>query len=137
MKFALLFLFAIIVVSAKSQSGQQDTLYLCLPVTETVHITGENVQEYFTPEAELQKQALKHRKEHPRLMAAVLCLTLGPFGAHRLYLGTKPAVPVAYTLTLGGGLGVLPVIDLLVICFSRDITPYKNNPRVFMWVPEE
>lgn len=74
------------------------------------------------------------KKEHPRITAAILCITLGPFGAHRLYLGTKPIVPATYTLTLGGGIGLLPVVDLFLITFSKDISRYKNNPHVFMWV---
>ena len=73
------------------------------------------------------------KKEHPRITAALLCITLGPFGAHRLYLGTKPIVPAAYTITLGGGLGLIPVIDLFLITFSKDISRYKNNPHFFMW----
>lgn len=77
------------------------------------------------------------KKEHPRITAAILCLTLGPFGAHRLYLGTRPVVPAAYTLTLGGGLGVLPVIDLALITFSKDISRYRDNPNIFMWSEKE
>lgn len=84
-----------------------------------------------------QENSVKQKKEHPRLVAALLCVTLGPFGAHRLYLGTKPGVPVAYTLTLGGGMGVLPVIDFMLICFSKDLSPYRNNPHVFMWNTKE
>lgn len=67
--------------------------------------------------------------------ATVIVLTLltGPLGGHRIYLGTKPIVPVVYTLTLGGGVGVLPFIDLIVICFSKDISRFENNDKIFMW----
>jgi hypothetical protein len=67
--------------------------------------------------------------------ATVIVLTLltGPLGGHRLYLGTKPIVPIVYTLTLGGGVGVLPFIDLVVICFSKDISRFENNDKIFMW----
>lgn len=75
----------------------------------------------------------KTKKERVRLTAAILCITLGPFGVHRLYLGTKTTVPVFYTLTLGGGLGILPVADLFLIVFSKDLERYKDNPNVFMW----
>lgn len=80
-----------------------------------------------------ESEIISSKKEHPRITAAILCITLGPFGAHRLYLGTKPIVPASYTLTLGGGLGLLPVIDLFLITFSKDISRYKNNPHFFMW----
>lgn len=63
----------------------------------------------------------------------VLTLLTGPLGGHRLYLGTKPIVPVVYTLTLGGGVGILPFIDLVVVCFSKDMTRFENNNKIFMW----
>ncbi len=75
----------------------------------------------------------KHAGENKRLVASALTIALGPFGAHRLYLGTEPEVPVAYTLTLGGGLGILPVIDLGHILFTKDLSRYENNVHVFMW----
>jgi len=111
-----------------AQVTTMDTIYVSL---DTVHLDSTSVQDSLL--LELHVDAVGPKREHKRLTAAILCLTLGPFGAHRLYLGTSTAVPVAYTLTLGGGLGVLPVIDLLLICFSSDITPYMNNPHVFMW----
>ena len=71
--------------------------------------------------------------ENPRLTAALLTLLAGPFGMHRLYLGTEVNVPVIYTCTLGGGLGILPIIDLFVILFSKDLEAFYNNSRVIMW----
>lgn len=111
-----------------AQVATTDTIYVSL---DTVHLDSTSVQD--TVLLAMQLDVVSTKRERKRLTAAILCLTLGPFGAHRLYLGTSTAVPVAYTLTLGGGLGVLPVIDLLLICFSSDITPYMNNPHVFMW----
>ena len=78
-------------------------------------------------------QELEERKENTRLVATILTLTLGPFGAHRLYLGTEAIVPIFYTVTLGGGLGILPVIDLFHILLTKDLSRYYNNGRVFMW----
>ena len=71
-------------------------------------------------------------KENERLVAALLALALGPFGAHRLYMGTTPKVPIIYGITLGG-FGILAVIDLLHILFTSDLTPYRHNGMVFMW----
>ena len=68
-----------------------------------------------------------------RATIIVLTLLTGPLGGHRIYLGTKPIVPIVYTCTLGGGLGVLPFIDLVVVCFSKDISRFKNNEKIFMW----
>ena len=71
-------------------------------------------------------------KEPQRLVAAVLALTLGPFAAHRLYLGTDVKVPIVYGLTFGG-FGVLPLIDLGHILFTKDLRPYCGNGKVLMW----
>ncbi len=78
-----------------------------------------------------QNQKFEYRKSK-RFTAALLCLTLGPFGMHRLYLGTSPKVAAAYSVTLGG-IGLVPVIDLLLITFSKDLERYKNNENVIMW----
>jgi TM2 domain-containing membrane protein YozV len=72
--------------------------------------------------------------ENPRLVAIALDITLGLFGMHRLYLGTNVKVPVAYTLTFGGG-GVLWLVDLALLIGSPNIESYKNNPHLFMWIP--
>jgi len=66
--------------------------------------------------------------------ATVIVLTIltGPIGGHRLYLGTKPIVPIFYTCTLGC-VFVLPTIDLFVICFSKDISRFENSDKINMW----
>ncbi len=72
------------------------------------------------------------QKEPQRLVAAALALTLGPFAAHRLYLGTDVKVPVVYGLTFGG-FGLLVLVDLGHILFTKDLAAYRHNGRVFMW----
>ncbi len=68
-----------------------------------------------------------------KVTAVLLTIALGPFGVHRLYLGTDAKVPVIYTLTLGGGLGVLPLLDIIAILSSPSIEDYVNNTKVVMW----
>ena len=75
-------------------------------------------------------------KENTRSMSILLGIALGPFGGHRLYLGTKPHVPVVYTLTLGGGFGILPLIDIFHLLFTKDLERFRNNANVFMWRSE-
>jgi hypothetical protein len=67
--------------------------------------------------------------------ALVLAFTVGTglVGGHRLVLGTKPIVPIVYAATLGGGLGILPLIDFVAILIKKDYSMYKNNPKIFMW----
>ena len=74
--------------------------------------------------------------EPTRLVAAALAVTLGPFGAHRLYLGTNAKVPLFYGLTFGG-FGVLVLIDLGHILFTKDLAPYEHNTQVLMWAEKE
>ena len=81
----------------------------------------------------LLKFALKKTGNNVRYTAVALAAALGPFGVHRLYLGTVPLVPVAYTLTLGGGLGILPATDIIAILATKDLTPFLNNSKVVMW----
>lgn len=68
-----------------------------------------------------------------RKTALMLAILTGPIGGHRIYLGTAPAVPFFYVLTLGGGLGLLPLIDIFHILFSKDFEQYLQNDRVLMW----
>ena len=70
--------------------------------------------------------------ENTRLVAGVLAAVLGPFGAHRLYLGTTPKVAIIYGLTFGG-FGVLALIDLGHIVFAKETGHYQNNAQVIMW----
>lgn len=74
--------------------------------------------------------------KHPKLTAAVLTVLLGPLGVHRIYLGTSPYVPIVYAITLGGGLGILPLIDLIMIITHNDLDQYRQRKEVFMWLGE-
>lgn len=68
-----------------------------------------------------------------KLKAILLAIFLGHFGVHRIYLGTSANVPVVYSLTLGGGLGLLPLLDIIAILSTRDLEQFSNNDKVFMW----
>lgn len=77
------------------------------------------------------KVGLNHQ-ENARRVAILLNVSLGYFGVHRMYLGTDPKVPIFYTLSMGGG-GLLWLVDLGILIAHKDIEPYINNPRMFMW----
>ncbi|MCI5054980.1 MAG: TM2 domain-containing protein [Flavobacteriales bacterium] len=74
------------------------------------------------------------KKNNPKLIATGLILLLGPFGAHRIYLGTRTQVPIFYTVTLGGGAGLLPFADLIAILSTKDMSKYFDNPKFIMWI---
>ena len=80
----------------------------------------------------------KKQKLNKRITAAVLSFPFpfGIVGLHRIYLGTKPYVPVAYIASLGGVFGILPFIDFCAITFGKNFDTYRNNGKVFMWVKD-
>lgn len=111
-----------------------------LRANQPVSLTLIELHSYAQQDAQLDnfllasvQDTLGQRRENPRWVAAMLTVGLGLFGVHRMYLGTDMKVPIIYVLTLGGGLGVLPLIDLLAILFTKDLEPYKDNDKVFMW----
>ena len=70
--------------------------------------------------------------ENTRLISSSLAVLLGPFGAHRLYLGTTTKVAIIYGVTFGG-FGILALVDLGHLLFTKDLDRYRNSDRVFMW----
>lgn len=75
--------------------------------------------------------------KNQKYIAALLSFPLfGIVGLHRIYLGTKPYVPIVYIVTVGGVFGILPLIDFFILLRStpEQLEQYKNNARVFMWM---
>lgn len=73
-----------------------------------------------------------------KIKAAALAFPFpfGIVGLHRIYLGTSPYVPVAYIGTAGGVFGILPLIDFFKILMDKNIEPFQNNGKVFMWIKD-
>ena len=71
--------------------------------------------------------------ENKKVTAAILTLTLGMLGVHRIYLGTAPYIPAVYLFTFGGGFFILPLIDLVMILTTNDISKFENNDHLLMW----
>lgn len=80
----------------------------------------------------------KKQRLNKKITAATLAFPFpfGIVGLHRIYLGTKPYVPVAYIGTVGGVFGILPLIDFCKITFDKDFEQYRDNGKVFMWIKE-
>ena len=144
MKNILLF-FIVIFFLANSFSLKAQDVYPVDTVQIIIVDSAQNISAGVTKEWPEYLKIGKHHIKNPvyliaedvagknKATAIVLTLLTGPLGGHRLYLGTKPIVPIVYTLTLGGGVGILPFIDLIVICFSKDISRFENNDKIFMW----
>jgi len=64
--------------------------------------------------------------------AILFTVFTGLFGGHRVYFGTHHRTPIIYSLTFGG-LGILPVIDLIHIIFTKDLARYEHKSQIIMW----
>jgi TM2 domain-containing membrane protein YozV len=87
----------------------------------------------------LLKFFFKAKAERKKVIACILAFPFpfGFLGLHRLYLGTQPWMPVFYIGTVGGCLGIIPFIDFVTLLTNKDISRFKNNSRIFMWVDNE
>jgi TM2 domain-containing membrane protein YozV len=73
-------------------------------------------------------------KEKDAVVAIVLDFFLGGLGIHRFYLGTETLTGLGYILTCGGIFGIVPLVDFIVLIIdNKDISPYIDNPKFFMW----
>lgn len=138
MTVRFLFILALFFISLSSFSEKKE-IWL-------IDSTGTVLQKQFIETSELQfsdqapnplfKLFRKKQKDNRKLTAALLAFPFpfGIVGLHRIFLGTKPYVPVAYIASLGGIFGVLPLIDFFVILFDKDFDQYLNNGKVLMWV---
>lgn len=81
----------------------------------------------------------KKNNTRKKIISATLAFPLpfGVIGLHRIYLGTKPYIPLVYIGTIGGAFGILPFIDFCVILLDKDIDRYKANSHVFMWIENQ
>jgi TM2 domain-containing membrane protein YozV len=103
-----------------------------LPIPEVDYV-NEILSDVSLHELKNDSQSVSVIRIPKKVTAVLLTIALGPFGVHRLYLGTDAKVPVIYTLTLGGGLGVLPLLDIIAIISSPSLEDYMNNTKVVMW----
>jgi hypothetical protein len=64
--------------------------------------------------------------------AILFTVFTGLFGGHRIYFGTHHRTPIIYSITLGG-LGILPLVDLINIIFTKDLSKFDNKTQIIMW----
>jgi TM2 domain-containing membrane protein YozV len=118
----------------------QDSISICADPASYVscEFNSENVSEIKSegnPNLIIKKLKDKFRKRK-KLISACLAFPLpfGIIGAHRIYLGSEPYVPLIYIVTIGGALGILPLIDFVAILVNKDVEKFEHNQKVFMWV---
>jgi len=73
-----------------------------------------------------------HEVKFKRGKAILFTIFTGFLGGHRIYLGTHQRTPIIYSATLGG-LGILPIIDLIHIIFTKNLSVYENKTQIIMW----
>ncbi len=120
LKYLLIVLFGI---STSLAHASQEVDISILPQTEILRSIE------FNPSIDQTTVKPKFKK----LKAVLLAVFLGHFGVHRIHLGSSANVPVVYSLTLGGGLGLLPLFDIIAILSTKDLEQFSNNDKVFMW----
>ena len=133
------FFFLIILISVSKANTSQSDILLAEFNQITTNQSELAAEELVIPSVKkiklitlLQNATVENKK----VTAAILTLTLGMLGVHRIYLGTAPYIPAVYLFTFGGGFFVLPIIDLVMILTTNDITKFENNNKVLMWTGE-
>lgn len=135
MKLKLLVVFCLLVSTMVSKNTLTTVYYLdsnsTVMFSESISIDDKKPNPVF-------QLFRKKQRLNKRITAAVLAFPFpfGIVGLHRIYLGTKPYVPVAYIASFGGVFGILPLIDFFAITFDKDFKQYRDNGKVFMWVKE-
>lgn len=129
MTLRLLLIVIIIGSTCATTFGRQVDFFVSTDSTEKLFAAN---YEIFGDNTKVADNSFKPKFK--RLKAALLALFLGHFGVHRIYLGTSPNVPIVYSLTLGGGLGLLPLADFIFILTTKDLEAFAENDKVFMWL---
>ncbi|MFN8714743.1 MAG: TM2 domain-containing protein [Bacteroidota bacterium] len=133
----VLLLFFLLTAAGKLNASEHKIaeVYITLADSDTAFVQAIAVAD--TAQA-LPEKIQTGSRENVKLIAAILAFPFpfGMIGLHRIYLGTKPWVPIVYVCTLGGCFGVLPFIDFVVILLQDEesLKQYQNNDKVFMWV---
>ena len=76
------------------------------------------------------KRMVEGEGENEVIVAALLAFFLGFLGIHRVYLGSKGWLVLAYLFTFGGLFDILPLIDFIRLA-AGGIDHYRNNNSFF------
>jgi len=126
------FFLCICIMCSPTLSAQNTQNSISIPQTNTILSSSLNSPPKIN-KLKLFWERHKTTVASNKWLLSALTVTLGIFGVHRLYLGTAPHIPVLYTVTLGGGLGIVPLVDLIFILATKDPNKFKNDERFFMW----
>lgn len=99
---------------------------------ETLSFDSSSCNDSLSTQKEKLIKKLNRRK---KIIACVLAFPFpfGILGLHRIYLGSKPYVPLTYITALGGEFGIIPFIDFVVLIKNKNIDHFINNSQIIMW----
>lgn len=117
---------------------KENRLIIGLVLLLTIVATAGKVQAeppavFYSDSTHIQTTTDQKVLRRKKVVAVGLATLLGPFGVHRLYLGTDPKIPVIYSITFGA-FGILPLTDIIAILTTREIDQYTNNSHIIMWM---
>jgi len=80
----------------------------------------------------IERDSSSYPVKFKRGKAIAFTILTGFLGGHRIYFGTHHRTPIIYSITFGG-LGLLPLIDLAHIIFTKDLSRYEHKSQIIMW----
>lgn len=103
---------------------------------DKIGLSSEQIQVIFEYQIDVNK-GINDSTEVLRLKfrrgkAILFTIFTGFLGGHRIYFGSHHRTPIIYSLTFGG-LGLLPLIDLIHIIFTKDLSKYQDKSQIIMW----
>lgn len=137
LRFLIPFLFMFALSAGRAKAEKHAVSFMdSLSYHEFVHsYEQQQVISLDSPNPFFRKLFKTDQAGKSKAVAAMLAFPItGITGIHRVYLGTRAYIPVVYVGTLGGCAGILPLVDFVVLLIDKDITPYENNGKVFMWL---
>lgn len=114
-------------------------LSLSLKATNNLELSGNQITIIIKLDKNLENGSLiidvapeNRPVKFKRGKAILFTVFTGLFGGHRVYFGTHHRTPIIYSVTLGG-LGILPLVDLVNIIFTKDLSKFDNKTEIIMW----
>jgi TM2 domain len=119
----LLFSFILLIGSIKADNTKNPIFFH----TELVEVLSK--QDFSIA---IEQDSTTIKVKFKRGKAILFTLFTGFLGGHRIYFGTHHRTPIIYSVTLGG-LGILPLVDLIHIIFTKDLSKFEHKSQIIMW----
>jgi hypothetical protein len=86
----------------------------------------------------MQPKSILEIGEISKTELIISTISTGIVGGHRLLLRKKASTPIIYCVTLGGGLGFLPLVDLVTIILTKKENLYLlKHDKFFLFNHEK